>query len=154
MNLKVASKKLRQICLFHTTYGGEVGLIFGMLIGLHIWWRAYKLLPHELLRKLYSYSFKNIFKNNIYFVNFYQITLWFPRTLKCYISITVHFHCLVFILFLHTFSTSIFPCKYFPIVTWCNMSNISHVTPIYFEKWPDSVLWSFEHGLWSETSTF
>ena len=29
-----------------------------------------------------------------------------------------------------------------------------HVTPVHFEKWPNSDFWSFAHSLWSETSEF
>ena len=49
---------------------------------------------------------------------------------------------------------TIFLC--FPLtVTWYNMSNkIFTWSPFIFKKWSNSVFWSFEHGLWSETSKF
>ena len=63
--------------------------------------------------------------------------------MKWYISITIHFQCLVFISVWHNFSSSIFLYQVFWHLTQSIFSWPwpGHVAPVYFEKWPKLVFY-------------
>ena len=86
-----------------------------------------KLLSHESLQIFTDILFRTILKMKFIWLIF--MTPWFPRTLKCYTSITIHFQCKVFVSFLLNFSSSIF--------LYGNFWNLTK--PIFFWPWPGAI---------------